>query len=192
MNRLGLDFSKEEISKELPDQLEPFEVFWLAKPNKPYEHVGIVHADDEELAFVFAKEQFSRRGGNCYGIKTVASKDIIVSEYTDNNVSAFTRLPDFTKIEFPAKFEVYILKRRGKQHTYLASVEAENADELTQKLLAIQTPCLNIWLVPFQHLHTSKEDELNFWTTLPDKGYRDAAAYKSGERIAAFKASQAK
>ncbi len=188
MNRLGLNFSKEDISKEMPDQLEPYEVFWLAKLNKPYEHAGIVHASDVEMAFLFGKEQYSRRGGTCYGIKTVASKDILASEYTDGEINAFTRLPDLGSVSYPAKFEVYMLKKRGKQHTYLATVEAATAPELKDSLMALQTtPCFNLWLVPYAVLH--QEEEHSIWTTLPDKGYRDAAAYKSGDKIAAFKAA---
>ena len=53
VNRLYLpnDFEQPMPGKELLDQLETYEAFVQMKENKPFEHVGIVHAPNEEILF---------------------------------------------------------------------------------------------------------------------------------------------
>jgi tetratricopeptide (TPR) repeat protein len=51
-----------EIQPKAPmDQFGTFEVFVQPKEGKPFEHEGIVHAPNLEMAFVLAKEGFTRR-----------------------------------------------------------------------------------------------------------------------------------
>ena len=55
MNRFDLIYSEKELEKESLDQLETFEVFVQAKEGRPYQHEGIVHAPNEDIAFLFGK-----------------------------------------------------------------------------------------------------------------------------------------
>jgi len=83
VTRLNLsDQSKDEVQKALLDQLETYEVFIKPKEGRPFQHEGIVHAYDEEIASVFAKEQFSRRS-TCTAIMIAKTANIFVSETTD-------------------------------------------------------------------------------------------------------------
>jgi len=44
------------------DQWETYEVFHQKKRGDQHMHVGIVHAPNPEMALLFGKEQFGRRG----------------------------------------------------------------------------------------------------------------------------------
>ena len=67
------------------DQFETYQAFVQTKDNKPFEHAGIVHAPNEEMAFLFAKEQFSRRGMFCNALCVVKTELIKATEFTDND-----------------------------------------------------------------------------------------------------------
>lgn len=43
------------MPKNKLDQFETYEVFVQTKEDKPFEHVGIVHAPNEEMAFCLQK-----------------------------------------------------------------------------------------------------------------------------------------
>lgn len=45
-------------------------------------HVGSVHAPNSELAMMFAKEQYTRRG-NCVNLWVVKTSEICVTQYED-------------------------------------------------------------------------------------------------------------
>ncbi len=71
VNRLDL---KRVLEGEVQtnSHLVTYEVFHQDKRGKQAIHVGIVHAPSPELALVFAKEQYSRRGktANLWVVKT--------------------------------------------------------------------------------------------------------------------------
>jgi len=67
IDRLHIDQEGALKPKAELDQLETFEIFLQLKEGRPFSHVGNVHAANEEIAFLFAKEQFSRRL-TCTGI----------------------------------------------------------------------------------------------------------------------------
>jgi ring-1,2-phenylacetyl-CoA epoxidase subunit PaaB len=60
VNRLPANMANPDEKIAL-DQLTTFEVFVQPKPGKPFQHEGIVHASDIEMAYLFAKESFTRR-----------------------------------------------------------------------------------------------------------------------------------
>lgn len=68
-----------------------FEVFVQAKRGKHHQHVGSVHAPDAEMAMVFAKEQYGRRGVvvNMWVVKTT---DIFSFRQDDEDM--FATVPD--------------------------------------------------------------------------------------------------
>ncbi len=73
------------------DQWETYEVFHQKKRGDQHLHVGIVHAPNPEMAFIFAKEQFGRRGLSV-NIWVVKTRDVFTSEYEDSDI--FDTVPE--------------------------------------------------------------------------------------------------
>lgn len=188
INRLGL-MDNQSAYANASSEGDPFEMFWLPKVGKPYEHVGIVHAADKDLALVYAKEQYSRRGGNCYGLISAASELIWASPVTDNGDNAFDALEDMPLAAWVGQpVWVFGLKKRGKHHTLLGKVEEGTEAAFIEKLQALRLePCTSVWIIPVAHtsmLEATGVDSI--WNTLPEKLYREAISYKSADKIKAF------
>jgi ring-1,2-phenylacetyl-CoA epoxidase subunit PaaB len=66
-----------------------YEVFHQKKRGDQHVHVGIVHAPNPELALLFAKEQFGRRGISV-NIWVVPSSAVTASDYEDQDIFATT------------------------------------------------------------------------------------------------------
>ena len=67
-----------EVSPKAPlDQFGTFEVFVQPKEGKPFQHEGIVHAPNIELAWVLAKETFTRRF-TCTSLYVVDTREVFV------------------------------------------------------------------------------------------------------------------
>lgn len=66
-----------------------FEVFVQEKRGKFHQHVGSIHAPDQEMALVFAKEQYARRG-KCVNIWVVKTTDIFAFQLADEDMFAAT------------------------------------------------------------------------------------------------------
>ena len=62
-----------------------YEVFHQKKKGTQHVHVGIVHAPSPEMAIVFAKESFARRGATS-NIWVVKSEDIAALDYSDSDI----------------------------------------------------------------------------------------------------------
>ena len=193
VNRFGLiSKSSDHISGNL-DQLPTFEVFVQAKEGRPFQHEGIVHATNNEMAFIFAKEQYSRRN-MCSGILTVSTGDVFVSPYTDNEESIYQHIPESTiEDNGDNKFLIFHMLKRGKQHKLAGMVEAkdhEAAARGAKKELDSGQKVLNLWIVDENKVFVTEEEDQNIWETLPEKKFRDAIAYRGADRIAKFKEEQ--
>ena len=93
MNRLGLpDAPATKATKTALDQFGTYEVFHQKKEGAPYVYVGPVHAPEADVAFLFAKEQFSRRFA-CTGLWVVPTTAITVTAYVGDQESAYDTLP---------------------------------------------------------------------------------------------------
>ncbi len=88
MRRLGLpaDPAKFESPEEL-DQFETYEVFHQEKRGAQHVHVGIVHAPSDEMALLFAKEQYARRFP-CVNIWVVPTRHVTRTETHDEDMFA--------------------------------------------------------------------------------------------------------
>jgi len=95
MKIISLDPRINRIS-ELPGEeeiviIEPregwvtYEVFHQKKKGTQHVHVGIVHAPSPEMAIVFAKESFARRGATS-NLWVVKSEDIAALDYSDSDI----------------------------------------------------------------------------------------------------------
>ena len=193
INRLHIPAEAPAITaKHGLDQLVTFEVFVQKRDNTPYTYVGPVHAPDLEVAFVFAKEQYSRRA-TCFGLWVVKTQDIEVTPYVNDNESIWQALRIPNPVPAPGVSEAYAiftLKKRGKAHTYTGTVMAtDNTTALAgaKALFAAEEPCVNIWIVPESKILKSSEEDKELWLTLNEKKYREAVAYKVLDKINAFK-----
>ena len=194
INRWGVPENwPEELEKGTLDQLETFEVFVQPKEGRPYQHEGIVHASDVEMAFVFAKEQFSRRG-TCTGIMIARSADVSVSEFTEDTVSVYDQVDRKDGGKDGQKgFEVFHLMKRGKQHKHAGSVKATSPEEalsVAKEVLNPEKPVYNVWIIASDSLMGSEEGDQDIWATTPEKVFREAIAYKGADKIKQFKEEQ--
>jgi ring-1,2-phenylacetyl-CoA epoxidase subunit PaaB len=182
ITRLKITEQAETFSISPLDQFGTYEVFLQPKEGKPQEHAGIVHAPELEMAFLFAKEQFSRRS------------DVQVSPYSENSQDLYELLPDELE-EIPQgemeDFEIFHLYKRGKQHLHAGTVKGRSVEEALinagKQVHDGKKPVLNIWLIPSQSILKSNEENREIWNTLPDKKYRDVTDYKAADKIKHFK-----
>ena len=87
VNRFELD-ADAPMQDQTLNKLEHFctyEVFHQKKKGTHHSHVGIVHAPSDDLALVFAKEQYGRRGQSS-NIWVVRSENIVAMDYHDSDV----------------------------------------------------------------------------------------------------------
>ncbi|MBL7812412.1 MAG: 1,2-phenylacetyl-CoA epoxidase subunit B [Bacteroidetes bacterium] len=91
VTRAHIEENTQEGMQEPLDQLQTYEVFQQKKRGTHHQHVGSVHAPTAELAIVFAKEQYARRGV-CVNLWVVKTSDIFITEYEDEDI--FSTTPD--------------------------------------------------------------------------------------------------
>lgn len=193
VNRLNL--ASTTLTAKAPlDQLGTYEVFSQLKEGKSYFHVGPVHAPNREMAFLFAKEQFSRRQ-TCTGLFVVETRNIKVSRFTEGEDTVYNYIDDMPKTESESNesFELFHLKKRGKQHEHIGTIEAaspEQALSLVKSEFINEKPVFNIWIIKTSDIEFNKEEDKIIWDTLPDKKFRDAIAYKAADKIKEFKERQ--
>ncbi len=70
--------------KEL-DQFPTFEVFHQTKRGQQHLHVGIVHAPNADMALLYAKEQYARRGETS-NLWVVPSSEVTATHYFDDDI----------------------------------------------------------------------------------------------------------
>ncbi|MFM7854298.1 MAG: phenylacetic acid degradation b [Flammeovirgaceae bacterium] len=171
------------------DQFGTFEVFVQPKEGKPFQHEGIVHAPELELAYVLAKEAFTRRF-TCSSIYVADTRDVFVSPITEGNVSVYSQLQDEVVItDSLAKFEIYHLVKRGKQHVHVGTVAAtspQHAMLVAKEQFAKEKIVYNVWVIDSIKIRFTTEEEKELWLTLPEKKFRDAANYKAGDKLTHF------
>ena len=215
MNRLGLpDAPATTAAKGALDQFGTYEVFHQKKEGAPFVYVGPVHAPEADVAFLFAKEQYSRRFA-CTGLWVVPTAAITVTEYVGDQESAYDTLPLLTNQEAAATpaagsrytddtpaeeaayaageedYDIFHLKKRGKAHQHVGKVRASSPAQALQVAKAVfgeQRPVVNVWAARSADFLRSDDEDRDIWTTTPDKKYRDAISYKVQDRIERFKA----
>lgn len=98
INSLDPRIKREQINKDNTiapltemDQFETYEVFHQKKRGDQHVHVGIVHAPNAEMALLFGKEQFGRRGLSV-NIWVVKTSNVFASDYDDADI--FETVPE--------------------------------------------------------------------------------------------------
>lgn len=193
VTRLGIpeEWQNPMAPKSMLDQFETYEAFVQVKEGKALEHVGPVHAPNEEMAFLFAKEQYSRRGSFCNALCVIKTENIKVSEFTDDGQDIYNQVTASPSGDESESFEIFHLMKRGKQHKYAGDVLAKDyEDALLAAKVAFQgaKPVFNVWISKSSDILSNEEDDRDIWDTLHEKKYRDAIDYKAQDKIKAFKA----
>ena len=187
VNRLP-EIQPGKIEKEPLDQLTTFEVFVQPKSGKAFQHEGAVHASDLEMAYLFAKETFTRRF-TCTSLCVAPTSRVKVSEMTEGSENAFDRIRvDPGTQGPPEQFEIFVLARRGRQHVHAGRVEATSPSEAMLKVKNEWSgkPVYNVWAIPSKDFRFTDNAEADLWNTLPEKKFRDAGDYKGGDKLKAF------
>ena len=190
LKRLHLE-TGEMAAKPNLDQLPTFEVFLQAKEPRPFKHEGCVHATSLEMALVFAKEQYSRRG-MCSGIWVTATKDIMVTSYTDNATDVYDQFNASNNCT-GKEYSIFHMIKRGTQHGFAGIVNADtpqNALGCSKSLIERKKPVLNAWLVETSLILKTTEEDKVIWDTTPEKLFREAVDYKTAEKLKSFKDKQ--
>ena len=190
LKRLDL-VTEGESHKESLDQLPTYEVFVQVKEPRAYKHEGCVHATSLAMALIFAKEQFSRRG-LCSGIWVVDTRDVMVTDYTDNAVDIYERISG-RRDSHGKEFDIFHMIKRGTQHSYAGSVQAASAEEALQvakETIERTKPVLNAWVIPTDRLLKTAVSDREMWETTPKKLFREAIDYKTQEKLNEFKSRQ--
>lgn len=177
-----------QIVPKIPlDQFGSYEVFVEPKEGKPFQHEGIVHAPNLEMAFVLAKEAFTRRF-TCHSLYVVDTRDVFVSPTTEGDKNAFDLIQEASSGGSKESYEIYQLPKRGKQHVHTGTVTAGSPEEA----MAVAKETLNtkvvynIWAVRGGAIRRTTTEEAILWQTLPDKKFRDASDYKGGDKLKEF------
>lgn len=178
----------EILAKAPLDQFGTFEVFVQANSGRPFQHEGAVHAPNLEMAFVFAKETFTRRF-TCTSLFVTDTRNVFVSPMTEGTQSAYDLVADAAGGEGAAEpYEIFHLLKRGKQHVHAGTVQATNP----QHAMAVardqfgDKTVLNVWAVRKAEIRFTTAEEQDLWLTLPEKKFRDAVEYKGGDKLKNF------
>lgn len=194
VTRLNLPDGEVPPMEEKPelDQFETYEAFHQKKEGAAHTYVGPVHAPSEDVAFLFAKEQYSRRFP-CVGLWVARTENIQVTPYGNDGENLYDTLRIETATEQsdqPEPYEIFHLKKRGKAHTHAGRVMAAsylNALQEAKQAFGEKGPIVNVWVVKSKDVLQSAEDDKDMWTTVPEKKYREAIAYKVMDKITKFK-----
>ena len=188
VNRLPVPGTPGIITPKIPlDQFGSFEVFVQPKEGKPFQHEGIVHAPNLEMAFVLAKEAFTRRF-TCCSLYVTDTRDVFVSPLTEGETNAYDLIQQVPEGPKKEAYEIYHLPKRGKQHVHAGTVMAGSAEEaMWQARQSMNAKAVfNIWAIRNLSIRRTHEDEANLWLTLPEKKFRDASDYKGGDKLKDF------
>ena len=195
VNRLSLpDSFDSPFGSTSMDQFETYEAFVMTRPGKPFEHVGIVHAPNEEMAWLFSKEQYTRRGMIYSALCVIKTENIKVSSTTDNDIDVYTTIEGEYSGQETDSFEVFHLIKRGKQHKHAGSIAAahyEDAMLSAKDEKKRKKTVLNVCIVNTDDIFSSDEEDADICDTLKENKYRDAIDYKAAAKIKAFKEEQA-
>jgi ring-1,2-phenylacetyl-CoA epoxidase subunit PaaB len=167
------------------DQFGTFEVFVQPREGKAFQHEGIMHAPNLEMAFVLAKEAFTRRF-TCTSLCVADTRNVYVSPMTEGNASAYDVIEEVQQPSGETEsFEIYHLLKRGKQHLHAGTVHASNPPEAMARAKSELKAkmVVNVWAVRTADIRFTAPEEKDLWLTLPDKKFRDASEYKGGEKL---------
>ncbi|WP_460880777.1 phenylacetic acid degradation b [Pontibacter rugosus] len=148
--------------------------FSSKKEGAAHTYVGPVHAPNEDVAFLFAKEQYSRRFA-CVSLWIARTDHIQVTPYANDGEIVYDVLSPEGSAEHseqPEPYEIFHLKKRGKAHAHAGRVVAISYLEALQeakKAFGEKGPVVNVWVVKSKDVLQSADDDKDMWTTVPEK-----------------------
>ena len=170
-------------------QFSTYEVFVQPNPKKPFQHEGAVHAPNLEMAYVLAKEAFTRRF-TCSSLYVVDTTNVFVSAMSEGQQNAFDLIsqPASTSGE-QRSFEIFLLQKRGKQAVHGGQINATSPEDAmwnARQQLNKGTQVFQVWAIATEDIRFTSEEENDLWVTLPEKKFRDASDYKGGDKLKEF------
>lgn len=90
-------------------------------------------------------------------------------------------------------FEVFHQARRGEQHSHVGIVHAPNPEMalvLAKEQFARRSQTANLWVVRTADVHATDYDDADMFLPSVDKSYREPTAYRTRDKIAAYKAAK--
>lgn len=170
-------------------QFGTFEVFVQPNPKKPFQHEGAVHAPNLEMAYVLAKETFTRRF-TCSSLYVVDTTDVFVSALSEGEQNAFDLITEPAANGAERKsYEIFLLQKRGKQTVHAGQVNASSPAEAmweARRLLNKGAQVFQVWVIRTDAIRFTTDEERDLWQTLPEKKFRDASDYKGGDKLKEF------
>jgi ring-1,2-phenylacetyl-CoA epoxidase subunit PaaB len=189
VNRLPSIGEDGKIVPKAPlDQFGTYEIFVQPKEGKPFQHEGIVHAPNLEMAYVLGKETFTRRF-TCISLYVVDTRNVYVSPMTEGDFNAYDTIQEAHGMGETQSFEIYHLAKRGKQHLHAGTVQAttaEHAMTIAAKSLRSDKIVYNVWAIRSEDIRFTSPEDKDLWMTLPEKKFRDAIDYKGGDKLKEF------
>lgn len=190
VNRLPKIGVPGQVAAKAPlDQFGTFEVFVQPKEGKPFQHEGAVHAPNIEMAYVLAKETFTRRFV-CSSLYVADTRHVYVSPMTENTTNAYDLIAEIPQQSGEkVTFEIYHLLRRGKQHIHAGTVSAVGPQEAmlaAKAQLRGDKAIYNVWAIRTSDIRFTSPEDKDLWVTLPEKKFRDASDYKGGDKLKEF------
>lgn len=189
VNRLPIVGQPGQVNlKPALDQFGTFEVFVQPKEGKVFQHEGAVHAPNLEMAYVLAKETFTRRF-TCISLYVTETTQVFVSPMTEGDVSAYDVLAPVEESSGDISYEIFHLVKRGKQHVHVGQVVASSAAHALWKAreqFKNDKVIYNIWAIRTTDIRFTTADDKDLWLTLPEKKFRDAGDYKGGDKLKEF------
>lgn len=170
------------------DQLGTFEIFVEPKEGKPFQHEGALHAPNLEMAYILAKETFTRRF-TCSSIFVTDTRHVEVSPMTDGMQNAYDLIGTVATDDTKTTWEIFHLIKRGKQHVHVGQVKGatpQQAMSAAKEKFGSEKLIYNIWAVRTEDIRFTKPEDKEIWNTLPEKKFRDAANYKGGDKLKDF------
>lgn len=185
-----------EISTQIRDetlnrheQFETYEVFVQPKTGRPFQHEGSVHAPNLELAYVLAKETFTRRF-TCSSIFVIATDNVHASPLTEGDQNVYDLFSGSAESNAEKTvYEVFHLRKRGKQHIQVGQVHSSSvaaAFASAKNQFDKNAPIFNVWVMLSSNIRYTGEEEADLWATLPEKKFRDATEYRGGDKLNEF------
>jgi ring-1,2-phenylacetyl-CoA epoxidase subunit PaaB len=169
------------------DQFGSFEVFVEPKEGKPFQHEGIVHAPSLQLAYVLAKETFTRRF-TCTSLYVADTRNVFASPLTEGTQNVYDLIATLPVSGNPESYEIYHLLKRGKQTVHVGVVQAGSPEEAMSEAKEKFNNKLvySVWAIRTADIRFTSAAERDLWLTLPEKRFRDAADYKGGDKLKNF------
>ncbi len=106
-----------------------YEVFQQARANQPLRNVGSVHAPDDELALLIARDVFVRRP-DCHDLWVVHSDDILSRTAQELETTPPSSEHGSTESSAPSRFHVFQKRSQAGVETfveYVGEVEADSS-----------------------------------------------------------------